>query len=497
MERAKDDFAAYILLFNQESTGFHWTTLHKYLASIIQGISDGSLGLRHATCIPPQHGKSLILSKEAGSWLLGKYPGIELGITSHSSDMCVEISQFIRDRVRNPIYQLVFENTLPVYGSNRMDSWKLTNGSRVRAKPAGSKFTGRRIDWLIVDDPHKGREETESKVQREAVVKWYFADLYTRLSPGAPVSVIQTRFHPSDLVGTLTNEERARQLQESGAEGEVFQVHNLPAICDDEDNDLLRRDQGQALFPQIRDEAFLHNVKMSIPPYDWASQYQQRPKLSGGEINAELLKYISWEELPENLELVRHWDLALTENQTSDYTAGALCAYDPDEDKFFIAHIFRNKRTWVKNRQVIIDKCRQEAEDYKVLRVGIEAVAGFMAVYQDLKATLLGDIKIVPTKPGRGGKLLRATPWLNKVEAGRVYVVRGVWNKDFVDELESFPDADHDDQIDAISGAWEILTGKHRFVSDKARREGMKTQGRTGFGMRPSAAGITRPSRNS
>jgi predicted phage terminase large subunit-like protein len=47
---------------------------------------------------------------------------------------------------------------------------------------------------------------------------------------------------------------------------------------------------------------------------------------------------------------------------------------------------------------------------------------------------------------------------LNLIEAGRVTVVRGAWTKEFVEELEQFPEGIHDDQVDAVSIAHEELT---------------------------------------
>jgi hypothetical protein len=33
----------------------------------------------------------------------------------------------------------------------------------------------------------------------------------------------------------------------------------------------------------------------------------------------------------------------------------------------------------------------------------------------------------------------------------------GYWNKAFIDEVCSFPNGTHDDQLDALSGAWSML----------------------------------------
>ena len=41
---------------------------------------------------------------------------------------------------------------------------------------------------------------------------------------------------------------------------------------------------------------------------------------------------------------------------------------------------------------------------------------------------------------------------------GNMVMVNGVWLTDFLDELESFPQGSHDDQVDALSGAHEVLS---------------------------------------
>ena len=50
-------------------------------------------------------------------------------------------------------------------------------------------------------------------------------------------------------------------------------------------------------------------------------------------------------------------------------------------------------------------------------------------------------------------KLTRALPWIALAEEGRVRLVAGRWNEDFITEACSFPHGHHDDQIDAVSVA--------------------------------------------
>jgi phage terminase large subunit-like protein len=44
----------------------------------------------------------------------------------------------------------------------------------------------------------------------------------------------------------------------------------------------------------------------------------------------------------------------------------------------------------------------------------------------------------------------------------KVKIVRGLWNDEFLRVLENFPAAKHDDEVDALSGAHELLTSGSR-----------------------------------
>ena len=59
-----------------------------------------------------------------------------------------------------------------------------------------------------------------------------------------------------------------------------------------------------------------------------------------------------------------------------------------------------------------------------------------------------------------GPKAVRAQPFAAACEAGNVKLVRGPWNREFLDELCCFPLGEHDDMVDAASGAFEDLRGR-------------------------------------
>lgn len=55
-------------------------------------------------------------------------------------------------------------------------------------------------------------------------------------------------------------------------------------------------------------------------------------------------------------------------------------------------------------------------------------------------------------------KVSRALPIAARAEVGKVKLARGEWISGFLDEATSFPAGAHDDRIDAVSGAFQMLS---------------------------------------
>ena len=59
-----------------------------------------------------------------------------------------------------------------------------------------------------------------------------------------------------------------------------------------------------------------------------------------------------------------------------------------------------------------------------------------------------------------GSKQVRAEPVSDAARAGLVSIVAAPWNAAFLTELEGFPKATHDDQVDSLSGAFNKVAKK-------------------------------------
>ena len=64
-----------------------------------------------------------------------------------------------------------------------------------------------------------------------------------------------------------------------------------------------------------------------------------------------------------------------------------------------------------------------------------------------------------------GAKEVRAEPFAAQWQAGNVRLVTAPWNRDYLDEHESFPSGRYKDQVDASSGAFNKIASKYRYDS--------------------------------
>jgi len=448
---AKEDFPSWLnVMWPQiEGTTYIISRFHQYLAELVQDVVAGNRSPNQSVSVPPQHGKSRMLSVRAAAWILGHSPGKHIALTGFSFSLLADFLREIKDIVASPMYQMVFPGVVPVEGYNRQGSVMFSNGSSIQVTSAGSKLTGRRVDWLIVDDPHAGRFEAESVGNRKKVEQWFYGDCMSRLSPSAKVFLIGTRWHPEDLHGIVTGAQKQQELIDGGFAEQTFEVTNLKAIA--EMGDPIGREVGEPLFPEQRPLKFLQALKIKMPGYEWDSQYNGTPRSSTGDVvDVKKIKLIDMADVPTDIEWYRGWDPAITDSSAADFTAGALCAcrMSPDGEpmEFYLIDMKREQAAWAKMRFMVIETSKNDMmRGAPIGRVGIEGVGGFKAVFEDVKRELMGRLHVEP-RNFQGGKLLRAQPWLNLVEAGRFYMVRAPWNKEFILELEKFPLGNHDDQ---------------------------------------------------
>jgi len=345
---------------------------------------------------------------------------------------------------------------------------------------------------VIIDDPVKNRKEASSPTYRQSVFDWYTSTLYTRLTPDGQILLTVTRWSEDDLAGRLL------ALAKSDPEADQWTTLILPAVSEDPVASYDRRKvPGVALWEDRWGMDKLNTIRRTVGERDWASLYQQRPAPDEGEIfkrhhwrywqprGAKLppvavtlgdssVVEVEPVELPARFdETVQSWDMTFKDTATSDFVAGMVWG-KLGADKFLLDYLL--ERLGI---VATMDAIRAWTVKWpKAIAKLIEDKANGPAVMQMLGREIAG---LIPVQP-EGGKVSRAYAAAPEVEAGNVFLPHphiAAWVDGFVNNAAAFPNAAHDDDVDAFTQAiirWQAgggMVAAEPVVSSSARVEEM------------------------
>lgn len=270
------DFTEYT--FAKYSANWH----HRVLAQALDRWAFGDLR-RLMVFMPPQHGKSELVSRRLPPLIHGRRPDARIIGSSYTADLAGRMSRDVQRIMSGSVYGRLFSGTqLPTKGSGLRSqaefeitdrAGELTGGS-YKAAGVNQGITGRPMDYGIIDDPIKGREMAESVAMRQSIWDWYNGDFLSRTHNDTRILLTCTRWHPEDLAGRLL------KLQEDEPDADKWEVICFPAVCDAPGRAHDPRAPGEALWPERHSLESL-NTKRAASPYDWASLYQQNPRGAG------------------------------------------------------------------------------------------------------------------------------------------------------------------------------------------------------------------------
>jgi len=425
------------------SRGKFRTARHlEYINDILKQVAEGKI-TRVMISLPPRHGKSFFVSQFFPAWFLGNYPDKRVILTTYESSFARSWGR----KIRNLIVKVGCEPDLfphPVrlaQDSRAADAWDIEGhaGGMITAG-VGAGVTGHGGDLIIIDDPIKNAEEAQSPTIQDKLWDWWDSTLSTRLEPGGAIIIIQTRWSKHDLVGKLIDQDE---------DNEWVKIV-LPAIA--EENDLLGRAPGEALWPERWTLKALLKVRAKMRPFWWNSLYQQNPIDKEGTLfKREWFEIV--DDYPASCAKARYWDFAGTKGKKSDWSAGSLGGLK--DGIFYIIHIDRFQKTLMDKLPRVI----QNAEiDGRATPICWEEEGGSSGKdVTEIYAQALMGWTVFPIR-STGPKIIRADPLASQARLGHVKLVRGDWNRAFLDEIETFPFGEHDDQVDSTGGVLNHLT---------------------------------------
>ncbi|MBK9215110.1 MAG: phage terminase large subunit [Chloracidobacterium sp.] len=217
--------------------------------------------------------------------------------------------------------------------------------------------------------------------------------------------------------------------------------------------DPLGRRPGQALCHERFPRRELLRKQLEMGSYSFSALYQQSPLPAEGALfKREWFTRIVI-SAPPHLRWCRGYDLAVSTKTSADYTASFRCALDKSTGDLYIADGFRARIEYPEQRRYITDRIRDERDTEHGIELALHGQAFMQELWREtgLSRFAFRGVRVTTDK------FTRALAWANRAEAGRVVLVSGPWIADFLDEICTFPNAAHDDQLDSVSLAVQML----------------------------------------
>lgn len=186
---------------------------------------------------------------------------------------------------------------------------------------------------------------------------------------------------------------------------------------------------------------------------------------------------------PAAVRRVRYWDFASTEaskkNKDPDWCVGTLVSSSRGSNSYVIEDVVRFRKppaaTEAEIRRVALMDGRSVEQHFEQ-----EPGASSKLFISHLQGEVLKGYAVYGHTVHKD-KVTRAKPFSAACEQQRVSIVRGPWNSQWLDEMESFPTGGHDDVVDASSGGYNQLhrSGDNRKVPQlqPAQRMGLGASG--------------------
>jgi predicted phage terminase large subunit-like protein len=411
--------------------------------------------------VPPRTMKSLLITVFFPVWVWTSDPARRWMFSSYAEKLSTQHSLYRRNVIESAWYQQRWNNMFSLAKDlNLKTHYENSARGSMFSTAMQASATGLGGDVLVFDDP-MNPDQALSETERQSINDRFDQTFRSRLNdPATGVKIIvMQRLHEEDLTGHVLGKER-----------DCWVHVKLPAIAERSESikfpvsgRTVQRHAKQLLWPGRLPEPQLANLKTGLGSWAFAGQYQQNPApLEGGIIKRNWIRF--YRELPERFDLlVQSWDCTFKGESTArgvdtDFVAGQV--WGKSGGRYFMLPYRMHERLDFGPTKSAIKACH--AAYPRAHAILIEDKANGPAIISELQQVIPGIIAVDP----EGGKVARAHSISPLWEAGSIVLPdpqvfdgrdaahpQANWVEEYIHNICTFPQAAHDDDMDATSQA--------------------------------------------
>jgi predicted phage terminase large subunit-like protein len=389
--------------------------------------------------IPPGSTKSTIASQMYNAWIWTVDPAQRIISSSYSKALSLSHSVKTRDLVTCDKYKTLFPEVVLKYDQTAKSDFRNTKGGQRFTTSTNGSVTGIHGHQVILDDsmnPTQAASEAERKTSNEFNTTTISQRKVDKAV--APTILIMQRLHEEDTTGAMLAKKNKK-----------IKVICLPA--EDRGNvqpPELAENYVDGLLDPIRLSAeVLAEAKEDLGTYGYEGQFSQNPAPpEGGLIKKAWFEIIEWDPNFATLP----WDFVADTAYTSD---------EKNDPSGYLAYTKINNDFIIRSAQLEFlefpDLCKAlpafaHLNGYsRRSKIEVEPKASGKSLVQTLKRQT--ELNIKEGKPPAKDKTARVNDSSPTLEAGRVKLIRGLWNKEFLEQLAIFPNGKHDEYVDCLT----------------------------------------------
>lgn len=419
---------------------------------------------RVCVSIPPQHGKTQVISKGAPAWMLGKDPYLNIILGSYNQPYANEIGDAVREIMTSPASRQVFEGVYLRKGGKAKDLLITMSGGRAAFVGRGGSGTGKPADIVIIDDPLKDDIEAQSTLTREETWNWFNKVMGTRINEKSSIIICHTRWHQDDLIGRLCDPDHPERNGKYRGIAERWTYINIPAVIDspelasalgltlEEPTDpMVIRAFGKkpmsALWPNNKGLALLAERK-ELSPSGFSALFMGKPTPEDGDYfkAADLVEY-NTEDLPDNLTIYGASDHAVGLKQRNDATVLGCVGVDEKGDIWVLPSLVWGKMQTDQTVEELIQQFKNQKP--QVWWMESEMISKSFGPFLFKRMEELGAYTPIEPVSVSKDKSTRGRAIQGRIQMKKVRFPREApWWADAKRQLLMFPNGAHDDFVD-------------------------------------------------